>query len=374
MSEERGMRRRASAVAVLAASIVWVRLLGAAEPPTIRFTGGSQADLQAVFDSAPEGAVVVCEQTEPLVVAASLTIGKSMTLRGLRANLPEKLGKTPILIVEAKGVTLTDLEMHGNYDTVSQSVRAPIIHIKVGDFRVERCTFYDGSKDGVMVTPEKKAGDIVGGVIRDLKGLRMGRDVVSMSGGNQGRRIRDVTVENVRIERSYERGAVEVSDGTDNIVVRHVYAENALYAVDVQDHSPRTATDMEIKCAPNTNVTIEDVTAVHCTHAIRTANSALGHANLTLRDFRATDCERPVEISNTVHVRYENLVIANNPPATTRRITLRNCDDVELRDVAIEGLEEGVDPVETVQSTNVRVEGLTRKPTASGGDPSQPSS
>ncbi|HUX15864.1 MAG TPA: hypothetical protein VMW52_05290, partial [Phycisphaerae bacterium] len=93
-------------------------VLVAGEPPTIHFTRGTEADFQALLDKMPEGAVVVCKQTEPLVVSKSLVIRKRMILRGLKANLPEKVGKTPILIVDAKGVALADLEMHGNYNSV----------------------------------------------------------------------------------------------------------------------------------------------------------------------------------------------------------------------------------------------------------------
>ena len=289
------------------------------EPPTVAFTG-SATDLQVLLNQVAEGTVVVCEQAEPLVVRKTLTITKPMTLRGLTARLPEKLGGMPLLVVEAKGVVLTDLEMHGNYDSVDQKNRAPFIHIKAGAFRVERCRFFDGTKDGINVTPDDNAGDIVGGVIRDIEGFRMGRDVVSLSGGCGGQRVRDVTVENVSLQKGYFRGAVEVSDGTDHITVRHIRAENAVYAIDVQDHGARQKGKAK-PSAPNTNVLIEDVTATNCRHVIRTANRPLGHANLTLRNFTAKNCGQPVVISNTTHVRVENLAIANElmvkkPPIT----------------------------------------------------------
>ncbi len=301
-------------------------LLGA-EPPTVEFTGG-EVDLQALLDKVPEGAVVVCEQAEPLVVSKTIMITKPMTLRGLKARLPEKLGDMPLMVVEAKGVTLADLVMHGNYDSVSQKNRAPFIHIKAGEFRVERCRFFDGTKDGINVTPDDGAGDIVGGVIRDIEGFRMGRDVVSLSGGCGGQRIRNVTVENVGLKKGYFRGAVEVSDGADNIAVRHVRAEDAVYAIDVQDHGA-VQKGKSKPSAPNTNVVVEDVTAVGCKHVIRTANRPLGHANLTLRDFTARNCREPVLISNTTHVRIQNLTIINEPVAEKPRITLRTEFSVE---------------------------------------------
>jgi hypothetical protein len=332
--------------------------LAGAEPARVKFTGGT-ADLQALLDKVPAGGVVVCEQAEPLVVTKTLTITRPLTLRGLKANLREKLGGTPLLVVTARGVTLTDLTLRGNYDSVSQKVRAPLVHIQAGDFRVERCKFYDGSKDGINVTPEDGAGDLVGGVIRDIEGFRMGRDLVSLSGGCGGQRVRNLTVENVTLTKGFLRGAVEVSDGADNIVVRHVRAEEAVYAIDVQDHGARQPGKAH-PSAPNTNVTVEDVTAVNCKHVIRTANRPLGHANLTLRGFTAKNCQEPVLIANTRRVRIDGLTISNDPAAERPRITLRNCDDVELQNVAITGLKEGTEAVASAGSTNVRIKGLKR--------------
>ena len=335
------------------------RSLSGATPPTVRFSGGPK-DLQSLLDKVPQGAVVVCEQAKPLVVARSIVIARPVTLRGLKARLPEKLGDMPLMIVEAGGVTLTDLEMHGNYDSVSQKNRTPFIHIKAGGFRIERCKFFDGTKDGINVTPDDGAGDLVGGVIRDIEGFRMGRDVVSLSGGCGGQKVRNVTVENVSLRKGYLRGAVEVSDGTDNITVRHVRAEEAVYAIDVQDHGAAKKEKPE-PSAPNTNVTIEDVTAVNCKHAIRTANRPLGHANLTLRNFTARNCREPVSISNTTHVRLRNLTIVNEPMVGKTPITLRNCDDVELQEVKIIGLRDGVEAVEKRNSTHVTIRGLLRR-------------
>ncbi len=347
-----------AALAQLTGPILEVTV-GAAEPPTLKFTGGD-TDFQALLDKAPDGAVVVYEPTEPLVVAKTLRIARPITLRGLKARLPEKLGDTILLVVEARGVTLTDLELHGNYDSVPQKNRAPFVHIKAGEFRVERCRFFDGTKDGIMVTPDDGAGDIVGGLIRDIEGTRMGRDVVSLSGGCGGQRIRNVMVENVRLKKGYFRGAVEVSDGSDNVTVRHVRAEEAVYAIDVQDHGARQP-GKPAPSAPNTNITIEDVAAVNCKHVLRTANHPLGHSYLTLRDFAAKDCREPVLISNTTHVRVQNLTVTNEPEAQKPRITVRGCDDVELRNVIIIGLREGTEAIVSPNSTNVKIEGLKRQ-------------
>ncbi len=325
-------------------------------PTTVKFIDG---DLQAVLDSAPQGAVVVCEQSETLLVRKTLRIVRPLTLCGLRAALPEKLGDTVLLKVEAEGVTLADLELHGNFDSVDQKYRSPLVHIMAGNFRVERCRFFNASKDGIMITPDDGAGDIIGGVVRDIEGVRMGRDVVSISGGNGGQRIRTVTVENIRLKKGYFRGAVEVSDGTDNIVVRHVHAEDAVYALDVQDHGARIE-GKPSPCAPNTNIAFEDITAVNCRHLIRTANHAIGHANLTLRDLVATNCREPVLISNTAQVKIQNLTIDNEPELTKPPVVIRNCNQVELRNISITGLPETIAPIDGRDTDTLKVENLKR--------------
>ena len=350
-----------AALAIVASWLSGMSSLAAEDPAAIKFTAGTEADLQALLDKAPEKGVVVCEQTEPLVVSQTLIIRKPITLCGLKAKLPEKLGSTPVLIMEAEGVTLTDLDMRGNYDSVSQQHRAPMIHVKRGGFSIEHCKFSDTTKDGIMVTPDHGAGDIVGGIIRDIEGVRIGRDLVSLSGGNAGERIRDVTVENVSLKKGYLRGAVEVNpfcDGTDNVTVRHIYAEEAVYAIDVQDHGAEQK-KTRLRTAPNTNVILEDVTAVGCKHVIRTANHPdIGHANLTLRGFTARNCSQPFLLSNTTHVRAENLTIINEPAAKNSCINLRNVHDVVIRNVNVQGFQEGVNVVDARKSSEVAIEGV----------------
>lgn len=317
----------------------------------IEFSGNAVA-LQQVLDGAPENATIVCQGTEPIEISKSITITRPLTLKGLKARLPDKLGRTPMIVVSAPRVSLVGLELHGNYESVDQVNRAPMIWLQRGEFTVRSCKFYDGSKDGVMVTPVRGSGDIVGGTIRDIQAHRMGRDAVSISGGNQGQKVRELTVENVTLRRGYYRGSVEVSDGTDKITVRHVQAFDAVYAIDVQDHRGNSAA--------NTNVTIEDIRAENCRHVIRTANSPRGHANLVVRQVLARNCSVPVKISNTKNVVLEQVRIECKPEAKSAPITLVNCDGVRLQDVTLEGLAEGREPIEQKKCSQVVVAQLVR--------------
>ena len=289
----------------------------------------NQHDLQEVIDHAPSNSIVRCDPNQVLTLAVPVRIRKPLTLVGLRARLPEKLGSTPLLVVEARGVAVTDFELTGNADSVPQNERAPLLVIHAGDFRVERGQFLNSSKDGVMIDGDgSKDEDIVGGVVRDVVGRGVRRDVVSISGSDgNGRRIRNVLVDNVRCYDSAFRGAVEVSDGTDNITVRKVYAESAVYAIDVQDHNKPEQS--------NRNVVVEDVYAWRCKHALRTANTRKGHANLTIRDITARQCSIPVQVSHTANLHLSNVRLLD-PEGAKPSIQIQDCHGVTLRDVLVE--------------------------------------
>jgi len=59
----------------------------------------------------------------------------------------------------------------------------------------------------------------------------------------------------------------------------------------------------------------------------------------------------------------------NEPAAQSGRINLRNCDDVVFRNVTIQGLKEGVDAIQTRDSTDVKIEGLTSGSKAAAESP-----
>jgi len=290
-----------------------------------------EGELQRIIDEAAPHSVVKCDENKELVFSAPVVIRKPLVLAGLHARLPEKLGNTALVIVEAKGVAVTDFELVGNAESVSQKERAPLLIVHAGEFRVERGRFLNSSKDGVMIDGDGPAGeDVIGGVVRDLVGRGVRRDVVSISGSSgHGRKVRNVLVDNIRCYESAFRGAVEVSDGTDNITVRKVYAENAIYAIDVQDHHEDGQA--------NINVVIEDVYARNCRHIVRTANSRRGHANLTLRDLVGDACELPVQLSHTNNVSVNNVRILN-PHGSKPPMQIDDCRGVSVRDIVIENI------------------------------------
>jgi len=287
-------------------------------------------NLQDVIDRAPPHATLLCDPTVVMTLSTPILIQKPLTLRGLHARLPDGLGKTPLVLVRASAVTISDFELHGNESTVPASVRAPLVSIDSGNFTVERGRLFNSSKDGVEITPRDGGPDIIGGVLRDLVGDGVVRDVVSISGGGHGGRVKNVVAENIRSYRSRVRGAVEVSDGTDNITVRDVYAEDCLYAVDVQDHGRPQQT--------NRNVVIENVVALKCRFAVLTANGPHGHRNLSIRNVTAERCIEAVRIKNTTLVRLENVRVIDHVTRKNKPlhpISILNCDGVSVRDVTV---------------------------------------
>jgi hypothetical protein len=322
------------------------------------FAGGAPAagpiyvgerDLQTVIDAAPDHAEVVCDRGRRVTITKTVVIDKPLTLRGLNAKLPDGLDRTAILEVLAPGVSITDFELHGNAKTVSQDHRAPMISIHAGDFRVERGRFIDSSKDGVEIQCRndkgQTEGDIVGGVIRDIVGRGVVRDVVSIMGSalNDGRKVRNVLVDNIRGYDSRLRGVVEVSDGSENITVRTVYAERCVYAVDVQDHGkPKQV---------NRNIRVEDVYAVDCRHALRTANRPFGHANLVIRDVVAERCAEPLMVKNTRGLTLHGVRVLD-PPGDKPAVKIEKCSGVSIRDVTVDG-----GKAETGSASGVVIEG-----------------
>jgi len=307
---------------VLSSTAAWAA--AKVDEPAATIIEAGNRSLPEVIKAAPPHSVILCNPNNVLTLSTPIIIDKPLTLCGMHAKLPERLGNTSLVIVQAAGVRFMDFELHGNASSVSQDDRAPLLRIHAGDFAVERGLFADSSKDGVMIEAGDK--DIVGGVVRDVVGMGVIRDTVSISGGSQGARIRNVLVDNVRAYRSSRRGAVEVSDGTDNVTVRKVFAEECVYAVDVQDHN-RPHQD-------NRNVVVQDIYAVRCKHALRTSNTPKGHLNLTIRDVTAERCRIPVQVSHTDNVVLDTVRVIDHDSADTPMV-LANCNGLSIRNVTI---------------------------------------
>ncbi len=294
--------------------------------------------LQQEIDRAPPHSLLMADPSQQVEVDETIRIAKPLTLVGLNMRLQPGLAKTPILEVLAEDVRIREFVLEGNGDSVEQSDRAPLIVVRRGRFRIENGQTNNSAKDGVMITPVPEHGDIEHGVIRNLTARDTIRDVVSIGGrGDEGLYVRHLVVENIRSYGSRLRGPVEVSDGSEHITVRDIYAESSFYGVDVQDHSRPGMI--------NRHIVIDGVQVKDCITAVRTANRDFGHDGLTIRnvtgtDFRAHDVWSPLHVRNTRNVLIENVRIAGGP-RNRPWVYVQNSDNVTLRNVTL--VEAGTD-------------------------------
>ena len=296
---------------------------------TIRIDARSLND--AVRD-APPYAVLVADRSREVEVTETTRIDKPLTLVGLNMRLQPGLAKTPILEVLSEDVHISEFTLAGNGDTVEQPDRAPLIVVRRGRFVIENGRTDNSAKDGVMVTPVARFGNIEHGVIRNLTARDTIRDVVSIGGrGNEGLFVRHLVVENIRSYGSILRGPVEVSDGSEHITVRDVYAEGSFYGVDVQDHGREGMV--------NRQILIDGVQVTDCVTAIRTANRDFGHDGLTIRNvtgtnFRGSSRWRPLHIRNTSNLVIENVRLEGGPQDAPW-VFVQNSDNLTLRNVTL---------------------------------------
>ena len=287
-------------------------------------------DLQQAVDAAEPYGTVVADRAAQLEIEATIRIAKPLTLVGLNARLKPGLGKTPILEVLAEGVRIRDFLLEGNTDTVPQERRAPLILVRRGRFVIENGETNNSAKDGVMITPIDEFGHVEHGVVRNLTARNTVRDVVSIGGaGDEGLYVRHLVVENIRSYGSKLRGPVEVSDGSEYITVRDIYAESCAYGADVQDHNRPGQI--------NRNILIEGVYVKNTIAAVRTANRDFGHHGLTIRNVAGSDWpdgdRSPLDIRNTRGVTIENVKIDGCPSLPA--VSVRQSSSVTLRGVTI---------------------------------------
>ena len=285
----------------------------------------------AVRAAAPH-AVLVADRSHQVEVTETVRIEKPLTLVGLNMRLKPGLAKTPIIEVLSEDVHIRDFTLVGNGDSVEQRDRAPLIVVRRGRFVIENGRTDNSAKDGVMITPVAEFGNIEHGVIRNLTARNTIRDVVSIGGrGNEGLFVRHLVVENIRSYGSRLRGPVEVSDGSEHITVRDIYAESSLYGVDVQDHGREGMI--------NRQILIDGVQVKDCVAAIRTANRDFGHNGLIIRnvtgtDFRKDDRWRPLHVRHTSNLVIENVRIERGPKEHPW-VLVQNSDNVTLRNVTL---------------------------------------
>lgn len=328
---------------------------GAAPPKILSYTEG---DLQDFVDQAPPYSVILCNRNRELVLSSPVVVRKPLELRGLKAKLPPKLGKTPLVIVDSDNVTLSGFNLHGNAGTVDRSKRSALIEVRGSQFVIQNGELHDSTKDGVMISPGGRNPRIIsGGVVRNIAGSNIDRDLVSISATHAGTLpVEHLLVENIRCHGSPLRGAVEVSNGSRYITVRKVFAENCVYAVDVQDHNEPAQI--------NHDVLIEDVHAKKCQYVVRFLQHPFGHHDITLRDLTAVQCSQPLVLANADRLTVSNVRI--NGFEGDCPLTITNCDGVFLRDVMLSKVKSKSRAIQVENCNDVLINGVIHQGNVSG--------
>ena len=271
--------------------------------------------LQSWIDQLPPGATaIVNPRIRAITTNETIYVRTArVALHGLRLKLEAGINaRVPLMRIMAPGVQLFNTSLHGNLGTLSgwprdQGGRASLLEVKNDNFTIVGLTLRRATRNGVTVG--SKLQDVRYGLIAHVNATDIGRDAVSISGYSV-MRVRDVLVEGVRLLRSLYRGAVEVSDGTDSILVRDVTAEGAMYALDVfHDHGLGK---------PCTNTVVERVVARACRHIVRTyqprGGKFLRHSGLSLVNLRGEALTGPpLHIAEANRVCIDDVRVTRSP-------------------------------------------------------------
>eukprot|EP00189_Rhodosorus_marinus_P004428 CAMPEP_0113964236 /NCGR_PEP_ID=MMETSP0011_2-20120614/7015_1 /TAXON_ID=101924 /ORGANISM="Rhodosorus marinus" /LENGTH=320 /DNA_ID=CAMNT_0000976491 /DNA_START=97 /DNA_END=1060 /DNA_ORIENTATION=- /assembly_acc=CAM_ASM_000156 len=263
-------------------------------------------------------------------VAKPIKVLVPLTIRKIRVVLKSSKG-IPLIKILARSVTMTDFELVGNKHLVAGTAREALLQVFKSSFHIARGTFRNSTKDGVQVRPTAGGFPITGGLLRDLVGRHNNRDLVSLTTADGGSGVtRNVVVENVRAYGSRDRGAVEISDGVEDMFVRSVYAENCFYAVSIQDHGVS-------KLEAIRRVFVSNIVAVRSSFAVVSQVQSIRHGDVSISRVIAKDCEKALELQNLDWVRVDDVrVIA--PSTTGYPFEVKNCKDIKIRDVpSLEG-------------------------------------
>lgn len=311
-------------------------------------------DLQETIDEAMPHSIIMCDPNRTIMVKRTMTVNKPLTIVGLHAFLEQGLCDAPIMVISADHVAMRGFRLRGNVGSVPFEHRASLIAVRANHFIIENGIVTDSARHGVIVSARQAEADLHTGIIRNITGRNIARDVVSLEGhGDAGYFVRHVIVEDIEGFDSHDRGAVETCDGTEFITIRNVLAENCVYGVDVQEHGG--------KGQVNKNISIVGVRVKDCTSAVRASHGDQGHCNLMMVDISSSGWRkhgdgRLIVLRNTSNITLANVEISENKKSPA--IHAKNCDGLILRDVSIKKCNHKGAAIVIEDCGNVVVDGL----------------
>lgn len=292
-------------------------------------------DVQEVIDQAPAYSTIVGDDMERIIQnGETIMIDKPLRLTNFRGRLASGTTDTRIIQIDSEHVVVDNFRLYGNYGTVSIGDRVSLLRIRAGYFLIENGQVFDSMKHGIVVRSQE--ADTEHGIIRNIVSHNVRRDVISLTGyGDLGFFNRNILVENITAYGSNDRGAVEVSDGNEQITVRNIYADSCRYGVEIQDHGREGQV--------NNGIVIEGVHVTNTMSAVNFNLSDYGHGNITMRDISGDNWPEqrqdrfrdrsPVDIRSASDVIVENLYITDNDNRTA--MAIRNSDGLIVRNVFI---------------------------------------
>ncbi|KAJ8900704.1 hypothetical protein NDN08_000005 [Rhodosorus marinus] len=303
------------------------------------------------------------------VIEKTITVNTNdITIRGVHAKLRDGLAKM-ILVVNGDGFTMFDCVLTGNRGTIYKKQRRSLLSLRGSGFHIQRGRFINSTRDGISIAQKAYSTTVIdGGVVRDIVGIGNDRDTVSVSTWDSSvAATKNIVVDNVRAYGISNRGAVEVSDGVENIIVRNIYSERNQYGISIQDHRDL---DQRIR-----NITISNLSASDVVYGLHTQTQPeVQHSDVKVKRLNVERAYIPLSLRNVKRLRldsvrvtgsvplestvYELLDITEPPLNSSTMGVITNCHGLRMKDVYISTGASTTGALSIQQCENVKLRSL----------------
>ncbi|KAJ8906833.1 hypothetical protein NDN08_003319 [Rhodosorus marinus] len=286
-------------------------------------------------------------------VSKAIIINKPLTLKGIHVTLQSGVVGS-IFSLRSNRITISDFTVIGNRDSVTKG--QSLINAYRSGFVIENGALKSSSSHGIRVAPVSGGLEIDGGVIRDVVGHRNIGNVVLLSTSRGGKTsTRNVLVENVRAYDSKFKGALEVSNGVQDIFAQTLYAERCVFAFAVQDQS---LNQQSIR-----RVFLTSVVARKCDYGVL-SKGGVRHYDISISGVIIENCKTAMTLHNLNWGRVYDVRVIDAGDGKPQ-IGILKSDNLTLRDVSFMGKSQSGSAVLIRESNKVRVSGVMLSETTS---------
>ncbi|KAJ8903426.1 hypothetical protein NDN08_004534 [Rhodosorus marinus] len=312
---------------------------------TIVLTCGN--DLKNQVESAKRFDVLVSNGACKWTVGQVIRIAIPLTIKGVHVTLTPGV-VIPVFAIFSAGVTISDFTIIGNRNSVTKA--ESLIKVHKGGFVIENGILKASSSHGVRIAPIAGGDKIDGGIIRDLVGYRNMGNLLFISTTNEGRiTTKNILVENLRAYDSKFKGALEVSNGVQDIFVQTIYAERCVFAFGMHDQGGKMHNIRRLF--------LNNVVARNCGFGIQSRTS-IPHFDISISGVIIENCRVALQINNLNWGRLYDVRVIDAGIGRTQ-IAVLNSDNMTVRDVAFIGTSSNGNAVLIKNSSSVRVSGIT---------------